>query len=200
MPLEPSLEEQTDEELAKRVPTEVRAFEVIMRRYEDPLMRYIFRITNASRESAEDILQESFLKAYQNINSFDISLSFSSWIYRIVYNAVVSDWRKQKVRPEGNAVTIDDTFIDVIIAESDVVGEIDRTYLKSFLEKVLAEIDPKYRDVLVLRYLEEKDYKEIADILKKSMGTVSTLISRAKKALKKELEKERYNNTYTQEL
>ncbi|MCD4694215.1 hypothetical protein K8R62_02545 [bacterium] len=65
----------------------------------------------------------------------------------------------------------------------------DRSYLRNNINEILKKLDGKYREVLVLKFLEEKDYKEISDILQKPMGSVATLISRGKKQFYKELQK-----------
>lgn len=177
----------TDEELAARCLKKPDVFAYIIERYEGRLMRYIFRVTNATREEAEDILQESFIKAYTNLNDFDTSLKFSSWMYRIVYHQVISTYRKNKARPQGNSVDVEDEVLTRIASDEDIVRDIDRKQLAEKLRAVLANIDEKYREVLVLFYLEDKDYREISDILQKPMGTVATLLSRAKGKLKGEI-------------
>ncbi|PIZ73055.1 hypothetical protein COY06_05820, partial [Candidatus Peregrinibacteria bacterium CG_4_10_14_0_2_um_filter_41_8] len=65
-----------------------------MQRYEGRLLAYINRLINVSNGEAEDILQEVFIKTYQNLNGFDLNLKFSTWVYRITYNQVISFFRK----------------------------------------------------------------------------------------------------------
>jgi len=176
-----AIHDASDEELARLSVHEPEAFGVLMSRYEGKLLHYIMRKSAVTREGAEDILQESFLKAYRNLNNFDGRLSFSSWMYRIVRNQTISQWRKTSVRPEGYSVSIDDTFIDRFVADGDVVLDLDRGILAENVGSLLAQMDEKYRDVLVLRFMEDKSYAEISDILKKPPGTVATTLSRAKK-------------------
>ena len=168
-------DDKTDEELVILTLKDKENFVYLIRRYEDKLLRYIKRISGA--DDAEDILQNSFIKAYENLNSFNTSLKFSSWIYRICHNEVINNYRKKKARPKTIAFEgLENLVFDNI--SIDVYN----------LSKILKDIDIKYREVLVLRYIEEKDYKEISDILKKPMGTVSTLLNRAKKQLKQRYE------------
>ncbi len=174
-------QDATDEELARTVSENPEVFGILMQRYEKKLMTYILRKSNVTREVAEDLLQESFLKAYQNINNFDTRLSFSSWIYRIVHNQTISGWRKAKVRPEGNAIEVDTDFLGRIASDEDLARIVNQQYLIKNITTIFAEMDEKYRNVLVLRFMEEKSYEEIADIIKKPMGTVATYLSRAKK-------------------
>lgn len=177
-------QQRTDEELAADTPNSTLAFGELMRRYESRLLAYIRRISNVSQEDAQDILQETFLKAYTNIRSFDSGLKFSSWMYRITRNQVISSYRKRQARPEGHSYDISDDALHSISSDFDVAGDVDSRLLKEQFADVLSQIDIKYRDVLVLKFLEEKSYDEIADILKIPPGTVATRINRAKKHCK----------------
>ncbi|PLX20645.1 hypothetical protein C0584_05390 [Candidatus Parcubacteria bacterium] len=181
-------QEKSDEELVRLASENQSYFLCIMKRHEERLFRYIRRISNFSFEEAEDILQEVFIKVYQNLNSYDPSLKFSSWIYRITHNHVISSFRKLKSRAEGQVFEITEEEFNNISGEFDVLKEVDAQLNKELLGKVLNQLEPKYRDVLVLKFLEERDYKEISDIIKKPMGTVATLINRAKKKMEKEIE------------
>jgi len=182
-------QDKTDEELARLSIDDAKYFECLMQRYEGKLLRYIRRISSVTQEEAEDVLQESFIKVYTNLNDFDKDLKFSSWIYRIVHNQVISNFRKNKARPQGNTIDMDDEVLHNVVSDLDVLKDIDQEYLRKHLFQILDTLDEKYREVLVLKFLEDKDYKEISDILKKPMGTVATLINRAKKKCKVELEK-----------
>ncbi len=182
--------DKNDKELALLTADNQSYFLCIMKKYELPLSRYIRRISNFSAEEIEDILQEVFIKVYQNINDFDKSLKFSSWIYRITHNHVISKFRKYKSRPEGAILEITEEELNNISSELDIGREIDAKINKEIISKILNDIDQKYREVLVLKFLEERDYKEISDIIKKPMGTVATLINRAKKKLREEIEKQ----------
>lgn len=181
--------EKSDEELALGLLEDQSCLLALMRRYENRLLAYIFRLSNFSREEAEDILQDVFIKMYKNINSFDDSLKFSSWIYRITHNEVIDNFRKNKRRPQASDDIFDEDIINRIVEDFDIEKELDRGKLKEALFSFLDKIDNKYREVLILKFVEEKDYREISDILKKPMGSVATLINRAKKRLKAEIEK-----------
>ena len=177
----------SDEALIPLIVADQAVFAVLVERYEAKLKRYIYRIANVNKEDCEDLLQEIFIKVYKNLNGFDTSLSFSSWIYRIAHNHVRSHYRKLQARPKTSE--IDDTIIENIPGNLDLELAFDKELSKDILLKALSKLDEKYRNVLVLKFLEEKDYNEIADIIQKPKGTVGTLINRAKKKLKKELEK-----------
>jgi len=165
----------------------------IVEKYEKPLLRYLLRISNISREEGEDLLQNIFLKAYQNLNDFDVNLKFSSWIYRIAHNEVISAWRKKSSRVVE--INLEKTEITQLLASAlDIPAETDEKFLAEFVHKTLAKLSQKYREVLILRYLESKDYSEISDILRKPMGSVATLVARAKKIFEKEARRANFSN------
>ena len=170
--------------LASKNPDE---FAHIMHRYDKPLARYLKHLIKASPEDTDDLLQNIFIKVYTNLNDFDTSLSFSSWIYRIAHNEAIYHIRRIKRRPVHAQTESDDEEEDEfskIASEIDVAEDVDKLFLKKNVAHILDTLDPKYKSVLVLKYLEDKDYNEISDILKKPVGTVGTLINRAKKQFK----------------
>jgi RNA polymerase sigma-70 factor, ECF subfamily len=183
------LKSQKDEELVVLSLNDAQVFGLLIDRYETKLKRYIHRLTNVSDDDVQDLLQDVFIKAYYNLNGFDTSLSFSSWMYRIAHNVVISQHRKIKARPQGHAISIDEDLLRVLASELETDKEVHLSYLQKNIQSVFAQMDIKYIEVLQLRYFEQKDYKEISDILKKPTGTVSTLLSRAKKQFKQEASK-----------
>ena len=170
----------SDTELVKLTLVNQDNFVYLVDRYKGKLSSYVKRLTNANNEDAEDILQEVFIKVYLNLNDFNKDLKFSSWIYRITHNQVISGHRKIKARPEGYAVDLDDQLAKSLADEIDIKGQVDNKILQTTINKVLDKLDAKYRDVLVLKFLEEKSYQEISDILKKPLGTVASLMNKAK--------------------
>ena len=181
--------EKTDEELVALTIKDQDFFSCLVDRYSEKLTRYIMRISASTREDAEDLLQEIFVKAYRNLNDFDLNLKFSSWIYRIAHNQVISHWRKTKTRPQVIKFETDEDFLKFIADEGDLALDTERKFAGEEVRRMLDKLDGKYKEVLVLKFLEQKDYKEISDILRKPLGTVATLINRAKKHLRKIIEK-----------
>lgn len=177
---------KTDVELVGMSLKDPDQFLCLTKRYEDKLLRYIIRISKFSREDSEDILQEVFIKTYFNLNEFDKELKFSSWIYRIAHNETVSAIRKKVVRP---TISLDVEDMEKFGGVFDMTKDIDNTLDRKMIDNALSNLDEKYREVLVLRFLDEKDYTEIADILKKPISTVGNLILRGKKLFKEEYDK-----------
>ncbi len=178
----------TDEELARLALEDEDAFYCLIKRYEKKLLRYLRRLLSANLEACEDVLQEVFIKLYRKLNSFDTKLKFSSWVYRIARNEAISYYRKHKKQLQE--LSLDDEengdYINLLKDTFDIQKELRVKELAVEIQGILARLPRKYRDVLILKYLEEKDYKEISNILKKPMGTVATLINRAKKMFHKE--------------
>jgi len=177
----------SDTELVALALQDKEHFLPLMRRYEERLLRYIRRISNASLQDAEDILQEIFLKTYLNLNGFDHKLKFSSWIYRIAHNETMSHFRKVKARPQA-AEMEDDAFLN-LASDLDIKKTAETNELAANMHRVLENMDEKYREVLILKYLEELDYNEISDVLRKPLGTIGTLLRRAKNKFKDEARK-----------
>lgn len=183
------LADKTDNQLVELTLANQDNFLYLMKRYEGKLLSYILRISNIDRDEAEDVLQDVFIKTYKNLNNFDPDLKFSSWIYRITHNQVISNYRKIQARPQKYTFDVDDKILNNIASDFDIVKAVDITLLRHNVSEILNNLDEKFREVLILRFLEQKDYREISDILKKPMGTVATLLNRSKKAFRKELEK-----------
>ncbi|EKE20003.1 MAG: hypothetical protein ACD_8C00067G0009 [uncultured bacterium] len=176
--------EKTDEELVALTLKDENFYAVLVERYEEKLARYILRISGGSKEDVEDTLQDVFISAYKNLNSFDSDLKFSSWIYRIAHNKVISHFRKITARPKTVTYEGDGQLLNILASDLDIAKDLERKYTAEEVRSILDQLDERYKEVLVLKFLEEKDYKEISDILEKPMGTVATLISRAKKQFK----------------
>ncbi len=156
-----------------------------MQRYERRLLAYISRITNVPGADAEDILQEVFIKAYENLNDFDRDLKFSSWIYRITYNHTISYYRKNKNNLSTISAEESQELLMKMSSDKGIEEVVHQKMLGEKLRFLLLQIDKKYRDVMILRFLEEKDYEEISVILRKPVNTIGVLLSRAKEQMKK---------------
>ncbi len=173
---------ETDEEIASRVQSgDKEAFGEVIDRYEKTLCAFIFKMLG-DRENCADALQETFLKAYKNINSFDSKRKFSSWIYRIAHNEAVTHYRKnrqQVVLDDNIEVANDDNNAEVIQKKLDLEEQ------KKLLDKALLSIPLKYREVILFRFYEDKSYEEISEIMHVPVNTIGTYLSRGKQEIKK---------------
>lgn len=177
----------TDEEAVEQARKNKDAFALLVERYAGRLGRYLERLGVFSADDRDDLLQNIFIKVYRNLNEFDTGLSFSSWIYRIAHNEAVSFFRSR--RPERGNIRLEEKpeLLELLHDESDTAGQAEARINAEHVAHALAELDPKYRDALVLRVFEERDYAAISDILQIPMGSVATLIHRAKKQLREKL-------------
>ena len=176
-------------ELSKKDP---EMFGLLMERYQGSLFHYIRRIGQLADEDTEDLLQEVFIKIYQKLNEYSETLKFSSWIYRIAHNHVIDHFRKINARPKASALE-DGEWERLIAASVHIEKDIMNKDCAEKVKAVIAELPIKYKEVLILRFVEEKEYEEIMDILKKPKGSIATLIARGKGILMKKLKEENIN-------
>jgi len=155
----------------------------VIHRYEPKLDRYIRKFILDADERA-DVLQETFIKAYRNLQGFDEEKKFSSWIYRIAHNESLNHIKKYA----KDGVSIEEHEIDVIDRQMNLGMAVDRTLLREAFQHALLELKPKHREPLILFFFEEKTYEEISDILRLPKSTIGTLISRGKTYIKKYLD------------
>lgn len=182
---------KTDEQLVKLSLANQEYFGYLVERYQDKLTRYVNRITNISKEETEDILQEVFIKVYENLNDFDTSLKFSSWIYRITHNQVISQYRKKQARPQKISLDCDLDYFENLASEIDIAQELSQEEKAKAVNQLLNKLDFQYKEILILKYFEKRSYTEISDILKKPVNTVGTLLHRARKQFKDIANKEK---------
>lgn len=168
----------TDSQVVEIVRTKNKElFSEIIKRYQNKLLRYAINITGSEHVGA-DVVQDSLIKAFVNLNGFDTKRKFSSWIYRIVHNESMNALSKNK-----KIVSIDEKFDfeDNQNIEDDFVKQ----ELVNKANNCLRQMPMIYKEPLSLYYLDNKSYDEISDILRLSIGTVSTRINRAKLLMKK---------------
>ena len=149
----------------------------IITRYQDRLMRYASYLVG-DKHMASDVVQESFIKTYINLNGFDTKKKFSSYIYRIVHNEAINLIHREKKQVSlyedidfDSGINIEDGFV-----KKELAGR---------AHNCLSKMSVIYREALSLYFLEEKSYEEISDILRIPVGTVGTRINRAKVIMKK---------------
>lgn len=168
----------TDEQLVDHIRLKNQSdYFHLIRRYEGKLRRYATYLLN-DEDLAGDAVQQSFIKSYVNLHSFDSKKKFSSWIYRITHNEAMSLARKQK-----NHQSLDTAV--TVASKQNVEDEFIKQELENRLHECLSQIPLMYKEPLTLFYLEQKSYEEISDILHIPTGTVGTRINRAKKMVKK---------------
>lgn len=148
------------------------------------IYNYCWYRVNFDREIAEDLTSDIFIKAFSSYGSFDQDRPFQAWIYAIARNHLINHYRKS-----GREVPLDDSIdfpIDSHAAKVHASIEMEKVL------SVIATMDGYCRDVLLMKYVDGLDSKEIAQILGKNDGAVRTQLSRALSILKEKLEYEKH--------
>ncbi|MFA5999618.1 MAG: sigma-70 family RNA polymerase sigma factor [Candidatus Paceibacterota bacterium] len=187
-----SFKDKTDEEIAKLVQQgEHNSFAVLIDRYEEKILRYGKKFLS-NRDDIVDITQDIFINTYKNLQNFDATKKFSSWIYRMAHNAFINEMKKNTFRP----ITMFDfdTLVSHLVYEDTSLKEREQEEIKCAIDQCLDKIKPKYKEVLILYYIEDLGYQEISDILEIPKGTVGIRIKRAKEELKKIWQAENKND------
>lgn len=163
--------------------TQKQGFEMIVAEYGGQLYWQIRRMV-LSHDDANDVLQNTFVKAWLHIDYFRAEAKLSTWLYRIALNECITFLNKQRAL---NTVTIDDPEADVIQRlEGDSFFSGDRAQL--LLQKALLELPEKQRMVFNLRYYQEMKYEEMSEIFGTSVGALKASYHHAVKKIEKFLE------------
>ncbi|MFN8645748.1 MAG: sigma-70 family RNA polymerase sigma factor [Gemmatimonadales bacterium] len=167
------------------------AYRELIRRYERPVFSLILRMVR-DRQLAEDLAQETFIKALNAIGSYRPEFKFSSWIFKIANNAAIDQLRRREVDTlsiDGapNATSADDieaTALQVGDKGETPLAELEARELGTHIERAIAQLRPEYRSCIMLRHVEGLAYEEIAQLLDLPLGTVKTYIHRARHELR----------------
>jgi RNA polymerase sigma-70 factor (ECF subfamily) len=170
---------------------DTRAFGELVRRYEGKIFRLAQHVTN-NREDAEDVLQETFMKAYEHLDQFKGDSKFYTWIVRIAVNQSLMKLRRRKT---DKSVSLDeqiDTGEDTIVREiaawdEDPEQRFSREELGEILDHAVDSLEPAYRSVFVLRDVEEFSTEETAEALGLSVPAVKSRLLRARLQLREKL-------------
>jgi RNA polymerase sigma-70 factor (ECF subfamily) len=170
---------------------DARAFSELVRRYEGKIFRLAQHITQ-NREDAEDVLQETFMKAYEHLDQFQGNSKFYTWIVRIAVNQALMKLRRRKT---DRSVSLDetiDTGEDTVVREiaawdEDAEERYSREELGQILDTAVQSLDPPYRSVFQLRDIDELSTEETADALSLSVPAVKSRLLRARLQLREKL-------------
>jgi RNA polymerase sigma-70 factor, ECF subfamily len=182
-----TLAKNTDEELIAMFQRgNGDAFDLLVKRFKDPLMNYVYRYLNDNDE-CDDVVQETFIRVYWNKNYYKPVAKFSTWIYTIASNLAktrLSQKQKLKIFSFLKSSEHEEEY-DVVDAAYNLDAITDSILLDKILQKALDKIPNQYREAVILRDIQELSYEEIADILKTNVGTVKSRINRGREQLKK---------------
>ncbi|MFH5832431.1 RNA polymerase sigma factor [Halalkalibaculum sp. DA3122] len=192
---ESSLEDDT---LVKRaIGGNESAYKKLVDKYERAIYFHILKMVRDQKQ-VEDLVQETFVKAFDNLNSYSTNYAFSTWLYRIATNHTIDYLRKKKLKTLSIDEPVKTRDGDMNMQLPDEHAATDRSLIRKqrqqMVQQAIENLPPKYRKVIQMRHMEEKSYQEIADILDKPLGTIKAHIFRAREMLYKELKekKERF--------
>lgn len=182
---------KTDEQLISNyLEGNENALDALVDRYLTNTYNFAFQLTHDS-QAAEDVAQESFIKAWKNIRGWKRGSSFKTWLFAIARNTAI-DWlrsRKDVTLSSFDNEAGKNILTETLVDESPPPLELmERAEDNLYVANLLEELDPLYRDVINLRYGDDLTFKEIGEILKKPLHTIKSQHRRAIIALRRSLE------------
>ena len=160
-----------------------QAFNILYNRYKSRMYYYFYRMLNNSKETANDFLQELFLKIIENPQAYNPEYKFSTWIFALAGNMCKNEYRKRETRCEtlsGEVYSMETEELN--FSAYDTEQAIEKVF------ETLNKLDQEHRSTFLLRYRENFTIREIADILGIAEGTVKSRLHNSKKQLAKELD------------
>ncbi len=188
--------QKSDEDLIRELQKgRKEAFDVIVDRYSGPLHNFIYRIVGDAT-AAQDLLQETFIRLWTNRQSYREIARFSTWLYTVAGNLAKSELRRRKVRrffslsvgAESGFDREDDRTLELPDEDADPETDFERRQILSRVEEEVQRLPVLFREVIILRDLQELSYEEISTILKIPLGTVKSRVNRARMRLQAKLE------------
>jgi RNA polymerase sigma-70 factor (ECF subfamily) len=167
------------------------AYRELVRRYERPIFALLYRMVR-DRELAEDLAQETFVKALNAIDSYRPEFKFSSWIFKIANNAAIDHLRRRELdtlsldgSPHAETPeAMQATALQIGARQESPLDAVEAKELGGAIEAAIGRLRPEYRSCILLRHVEGRAYEEIAEILDLPLGTVKTYIHRARNELR----------------
>lgn len=185
---------EDDKLVANAASGDQEAYKALLDKYETPLYYHLIKMVK-DREQVRDLVQEAFMKAFDNLDSYNTNYAFSTWLYRITTNHAIDYLRKKKLQTLSIDEPVKTKEGEMNIQLEDEQSATDRSIMKkqrsSIIHKAIEELPEKYRVVIKLRHFEELSYDEISEQLDLPLGTVKAHIFRAREMLYKELKDRR---------
>ena len=201
MVVEPAQPTLTDRQLVERFQqTKNQAvFDELVRRHSGHAYQIAFGYLS-SREDAEEVVQDAFMRIYRNLPNFRGDAEFSTWMYRIVINLCNNKYRWNKIRGVGKDISVDapldthdssdDGTLKLELSDDRMIPDRQVAFneMRDRLEAAMKELPESYRQAVLLRNVKQLDYEQIAEILHCAVGTVKSRINRGREILRQALE------------
>lgn len=169
-----------------------RAFEELMRKYEKRIFSFVIRMVR-DKETAVDLTQDFFFKIFTVLDKYNHEYKFSTWAYRICHNLVIDHIRKNQAQVDSlddESVTSRDLLASDNVNCEDGFQALARAETRDYVWQIVDQIPLKFRELILLRYIQDLKYEEIAAITSLPVGTVKNRIFKAKEILKQEMDKD----------
>jgi RNA polymerase sigma-70 factor (ECF subfamily) len=195
-PQEPGVVQPVDDKelVTRALEGDESAFRELLERFRRPVFSLVYRMIG-DREQAEDLAQESFVKAFNNLDSYNPNYRFSSWLFKIANNHAIDHLRRARLATvsihgsphAANAEREEETRIVLESQDESPEQEMLALELGSEIEEAIAQLRSDYRTAVILRHIENRPYEEIAEIMEVPIGTVKTFLHRARAELREAL-------------
>lgn len=164
----------------------LRRFGTLVDRHKDRAMTLALRLVG-TREEAEEVVQDSFVKAYDNLHKFRGDSRFSTWFYRILYNACMTRVQRRKDREVSIEGDIQNSGPMAVRDKRDVLLDIEEREMQTILRDEIARLPFRFRTPVTLFYVQEMSYEEISEVTGQPVGTVKTNLFRGRHALRQRM-------------
>ncbi len=179
----------SDEDLIEKFQNgDLYAFDLIVKRYKNQLLNFVYRFLG-NAEEAEDLVQETFLRVYRNRKAYQKVAKFSTWIYTIAGNLAKTELRKRKRRKFFSISDLGYNEKDYDISDEAFNPEkdVDGRMKEEIIHREIDDLSPKFREVILLRDVQQLSYEEISQIVNIPLGTVKSRVNRGRLKLQEKL-------------
>jgi len=154
------------------------------------LYNYALRLTN-NEDDAKDLIQDTYLKAYRFIDKYEQDTNAKAWLFRILKNSFINNYRKNSRTPDQVEYSEVEDFVELLKSDaaprSDLRNDMYDNLLGDDVVKAMESLNEEFRTIIILSDLEQRTYEEIAEILEIPLGTVRSRLHRARKAMQEKL-------------
>jgi RNA polymerase sigma-70 factor (ECF subfamily) len=187
---EPDSQAQDDQLIARALNGDQKAYEALLIRHRKAIFHVVTKIVR-NNDEAQDLVQETFMKAFNALASYRSQYRFSTWLYKIAANSAIDYVRKKRIEALSldQPIETQDGQVELELADRtwDPEQDLVRKQKLQSIDEAIDSLPDKYREVIIYRHRDDKSYEEIASILKTPVGTVKARIFRARELLKKKL-------------
>lgn len=182
------MEDLTDEELMLIFKGgNNNAFDMLFDKYRNRIFRYVYNLFGGNTELSEDIVQEVFIKMVTGKDTYNPQLKFSTWLYSITRNLCINRMKSRSFRNDRSTYPLDAVYETVLSKQQGATSNIEKAELGEVIERAVAELPAKYKEVFILHELNGLPYDEIARILETNEDTIRTRFHRSRNLLKEKI-------------